>query len=438
VNYVLEGSVRAVDDGWLVTSHLITAAEGASLWSRSYTYTSLEDLAVQRSLAKRIAHVVTNFISLDRYSTMFGLFRTLSFFDYFEAIDQLFLGLEQYVLLQIGEGGDWTVVEQHYQNAVRANPDYTMGHVMLAGLYTNIYKEEIPIGKAQAAAHAAIDKAHSLDPDDPSVLFQRAQIYLNLDLDHVRAEQDFQQVLRLTPNMPGPHMFFASIAIREGRKRAAIDHLSTLTTNNEGSEKGLRTFVAAALFRIVREYEHALALTDQALVLFPVGKLRVATLLQKTTLMIRFGQKDAARPFLDEAWILGGASRPEAYIATFAAIGDIERAKELIAQLPDNHSSPGGVAVAHIILEEFDDAFRLLERAIEEQDMYVISTLRLAEEWDPIRSDPRFDHLIDRCFTPGEDRIQDLPAAAAELGRIGHDWKRYIRNVCRQVIPLFL
>jgi tetratricopeptide (TPR) repeat protein len=153
--------------------------------------------------------------------------------------------------------------------------------------------------------------------------------------------------------------------------------------------------VAAALFRIVREYEHALALTDQALVLLPGGKLRAATLLQKTTLMIRFGQKDAARPFLDEAWMLGGASRPEAYIAAFAAIGDIERAKELIAQLPDNHSQPGRVAVAHVVLGEFDDAFRLLERAIEEQDIFVITTLRLAEAWDPIRSDPRFDHLID-------------------------------------------
>src|SRR5262249_7052521 len=57
------------------------------------------------------------------------------------------------------------------------------------------------------------------------------------------------------------------------------------------------------------------------------------------------------------------------------------------------HDGPGEIAQVYIGLGEFDRAFEWLSLAVEDGSVW---TLKVAVVWDPLRSDARFDKLLQK------------------------------------------
>jgi tetratricopeptide (TPR) repeat protein len=82
-----------------------------------------------------------------------------------------------------------------------------------------------------------------------------------------------------------------------------------------------------------------------------------------------------------------------------AAIAEGKRAVELLPESQDALEGPKmNVALAQIYAwtGESDQALQLLDRSLSTPNGVTVAFLRLDPIWDPLRSDPRFQALIDR------------------------------------------
>jgi tetratricopeptide (TPR) repeat protein len=79
----------------------------------------------------------------------------------------------------------------------------------------------------------------------------------------------------------------------------------------------------------------------------------------------------------------------------YAVAGRTLEARHLLAALEARYASTSGgageIAQVYVGLGEFDRAFEWLSRAVEDGSVW---TFKVAVVWDPLRSDPRFEHLV--------------------------------------------
>lgn len=79
------------------------------------------------------------------------------------------------------------------------------------------------------------------------------------------------------------------------------------------------------------------------------------------------------------------------------ALRTIDELKAVSKQEP---VSPEVFAIIYLGLGEKDQAFAWLEKAYDERDHSLLSTLKVDPLWDPLRSDPRFADLLRRIGPP--------------------------------------
>jgi tetratricopeptide (TPR) repeat protein len=118
----------------------------------------------------------------------------------------------------------------------------------------------------------------------------------------------------------------------------------------------------------------------------------------------RLDQPDLALEALTSAGRLsGGNSKPIALRGyVLARQGDTQAALDLLRLLQTVASEkfvpPYAFALVLEGLGERDRALQFLERALEAHDVH-LAFLVFDPKWDPLRPDPRFTALIDRCFS---------------------------------------
>ena len=62
----------------------------------------------------------------------------------------------------------------------------------------------------------------------------------------------------------------------------------------------------------------------------------------------------------------------------------------------DRYVPPYAMALVHAGLGQTDQAFALLDKAVDERDVHLAWLVR-DPKWDPFRADPRFLRLVARC-----------------------------------------
>jgi tetratricopeptide (TPR) repeat protein len=90
----------------------------------------------------------------------------------------------------------------------------------------------------------------------------------------------------------------------------------------------------------------------------------------------------------------------------YARTGRTDEALKILAQLRDasnnRYISPYDFALIQMGLGQKDEAIRSLEQAYEERNGYDIAFIKTDPLLDPLRSEPRFEALVQRVFAPKE------------------------------------
>ena len=227
--------------------------------------------------------------------------------------------------------------------------------------------------------------------------FNRAKIRENVK-DWAGAEREYKRALQLNPNDASTYhwhaLHFAYMgqleeAITEIKKAEELDPVSVIVTANEGM-----------LLHFFRHDDEAVAELQKALEMDPNFILAHSTLGAVYTSQGRYDEAIAERKKAVELskgfFGLAGLGRAYAQAGRRAEAEKI--IKELQEQARRDYVHPSHLALIYIGLGDKDSAFTWLEKAYAEHSFLYF--LKSDPNFDPLRSDPRFQDLLRRMNLP--------------------------------------
>jgi TolB-like protein/Tfp pilus assembly protein PilF len=268
-----------------------------------------------------------------------------------------------------------------------------------------------------AESTANLEKAASLNPKDTWPL-QNLSFNYQMLRDFRKANQTIDRALALDPKGFGLLEVKSKLAIVEngdfGVAERALAALQSASISN--AEKLKAASARANIFLLERKYQEGLQaaedLPDDQIAAFP-GHLsskyyyigfarkalhdelgaRAAFLKAKSTLEEQLKRSpDNPDIHIQLAKVLAFLGEKE------PALAEAQRATELVPQT-DAFGGPeimSGVAEIYATLGENDRAIQTLERLLSRPSGVTAQALKINPIWDPLRSDPRFQGLIDK------------------------------------------
>ena len=311
-----------------------------------------------------------------------------------EAIRYFIDGQEQYELHLLGAEGDPLYAFELTRKAAELDDGFIAAHLDVAWNYMRRMDPTMSLDEARVGAHAALDKVQALDPDSIDALFYLAQTYIALDLDYASAEEAIERGKNVEPESLWWNAFLADIAAREGRDADARRFLDMDLARAEAGEEPLFLLQYAQSW-LGESPETTLNYVADALKFIGDGDERSTALQIQARALIELGSIEDARPLIDEAWRLSGVKEPEAFAYLFAATGNEERARELLADAAMLANNREHFVRGYLALGENERAFDVIRAGIEDHDRTIIGSLLHAELLDPLRDDPQFIELVE-------------------------------------------
>lgn len=300
--------------------------------------------------------------------------------------------------------------ERDYQGALK---EFAIAKLSLPNspeVYMAIGAIERRQGKWQEST-ANLERAASLSPKDAWVLQNLADnYYANRNFE--TAEKIFDRAIGAAPQSLGPRAEKANLAVAwKGDLSVMEKELTQLPAGLDPD--GLVTFSRVQLLLLQRKFPDAMALLNESPQgLFHHDKPReffegaIYTFLNDKEKAVSAFER--ARPIAEKALreSPNDASRHVVLGMILAGLGEkklaIAEGKRAVELLPESEDALDGpkttVALAQIYAwtGETEQALQLLDRSLSTPAGITVPFLRLDPMWDALRSDPRFQALIDR------------------------------------------
>ena len=391
VKTILEGSVRTAGNRLRINAQLINAGDGYHLWSERYDR-ELDDVF---DVQEDIARTVVAKLKVELLGTTLGpLMRRGT--DDVETHDLCVRGRYHHWRLT-ADGFDAAL--RCFEQALERDPGCAQAHAGVASVYTG--RAILGLGAPQELfpkAKAAAGQAIAIDDEVRDAHFLLAQVHQHFDWDWLGAEQEFRRELEVNPGNTEARSLFSifllglrshDAAIREARRATEHDPLSDIAHHMlaqvllgsgrveeaiKSSRRGVE--VAGGFTHAYWSLGSGLSLTEQH---------DEALAVLREAVSVSAGDLNSLAHL---AWACGRAGLgPEAM--------DIAR------QLEEDLPGFAGVLIAVVFvgLNDHDTAFQWLSKAFEGRDAFM-GYLPALVQFDPLRSDPRFQALLQRMNFP--------------------------------------
>ena len=265
---------------------------------------------------------------------------------------------------------------------------------------------------------ANLEKAISLNPKDTWAL-QNLSFNYQMLRDFRKANETIDRALALNPTAFEPLETKAKFALFENGDftvaEKAFDAIRSLPLTNEQKLKA--TYARANVFVLERKYTDGLreaeSLPDDQIEIFPgalwskyffIGFARKALQDEAGARWAFLRAKTAAEDQLKRTPDSEDAHIQLAKALAFLgekdrAIAEARRASDLRPESKDAFGGPEiteGLAEVHAVLRDNDRAIEILDRLLGKPSGVTVQGLKVNPIWDPLRSDPRFQALIDK------------------------------------------
>ncbi|MGH7511455.1 MAG: protein kinase domain-containing protein [Gemmatimonadales bacterium] len=398
VGAVLEGSVRRAGSRLRVTAQLVSVSDGYHLWSETYDRHLADVFEVQDELSRSIVSTLrpklvgmsSDPLVLPPTSNVeaYTLYLKGRFFWNKRTPDGMRKGVECF-----GE-------------ALERDHDFALAHTGLADSYhmLAIYGQLSP-HEAYPKARVAAARALEINPMLAESHVSAAYVAFAYDWDWAAAEREFRRALELQPNAAPTHHWLAWLLVATGRDEEAAQEAQRAIELEPLSP--VINARAGHILSYAKRPEEGVAASLRALELDPNFAGAYETLALN---YIRLGQYDQSLAALNQAADLPGSTTPFLLPWNHALMGNREEARRLLRELVERvgEERPRGyfgdfIGGAYATLGEWDSAFRVFERAVEERS-YSALLLDVDQAYDAVRSDPRFEALRRRVGLPGRER----------------------------------
>ncbi len=393
VDGIVEGSVIRSGDRVRITAQLIQANTDQHIWAETYEGDLGDVLKLQSDVAQSIAQQVRAQLTAEQKARLgsakavdpeaYQAFLTAATFD-----SSTYQGIKK--------------AQNYLELAIQKDPGFAEAYVSLASRYVDLgqFRWLSPRG-AYPPAKQLLEKALELDEKNCGALLSLSFVSWRYDWDWAVAERELSQAIELCPNDAGAH-----------RERAY--HLGWNGRTIEASAEMAKARELDPLdpwFLQVEEVMHYHRRNYKAMI--SVGQQHVASNpnLWSAHYFLGVGYegsgqlREAIAEYQKAAELSQGNEDPIAALAhaytTAARNAEAQRIlREWLVESETSYVSPYMIATIYSGLGEKDKAFEFLEKAYQERSSDLSYFLRADLRLDRLRSDPRFQNLLQRMNFP--------------------------------------
>jgi TolB-like protein/DNA-binding winged helix-turn-helix (wHTH) protein/Flp pilus assembly protein TadD len=394
VDAVVEGTVLRSGDQVRITAQLIDASTDKHIWSQSYEGELRDTLALQ----DRVARAIAGQIQINWTPREQAALKTATVVNP-QAYESYLKG--RYFWSKRTAGG-LKVALAYFNQAIEEDPNYAQAYSGLADTYallgdwqyaTMPPKEAYP--KAKAAALKAVKLDNALGEAHNSLAF----LLDGFDWDLDSGGKEFRRAIELNPGYATAHHWYAGHlallgqydeAIAEMKKAESVDPLSLIINAD-----------LAELLVLAHSYDEAIGQSRKTIEMDPNFAMAHNQLAEAYLQKHMFDQ--AIAELQKAVQLSGGSPMCIANLArAYTLSGKRSEAMKLLNDLKSRstarNSHASEVAAIYAALGDKDEAMNWLEKGYAER---FNPGVLIRPAFDPLRSDPRFQHLVQRVGLPG-------------------------------------
>jgi len=396
VMHVLEGSVQKSNDQVRVNVQLINAMTDAHLWAEIYDRKLTDIFAVESEISKAIADTLQAKLT-GAEKQMMAMQPTTD-----TAAYELYHKGKS--LWEKRSGDNIPRAIAFYEQAIEHDPNYAPAYAGLANAYVLLpsYTSAPRIASLEKAKEAAV-RALSLESRlaEAHVALGKVDFF---QMDLAGAIREYQRAIELKPNYSTAHQWYGNDAlislgrfeeaIAEAKRAVELDPLSPVIN----ADLGVTLYLA-------RRYDDAIEQFKKALVIDPTFFYTHYNL--GIALQFKGDLKGAIAEF-EKAKQLSKDSNDSFTIALLGAAkglaGDKQAAEQTLKELDQIAQSQEvdeySRALVYLGLNNKDEALRCLDRTYAARDGSSLCWIKVDPFLDPLRSDPRFEALVQKVIAP--------------------------------------
>ena len=296
------------------------------------------------------------------------------------------------------EEKDFRKAVEYYNRAITVDPNYALANAGLADTYALLSTFGfMPPREGMPKAREFADRALSLDDSMAEPHTTLAYLSITYDYDFAASEQEFKRAIELNPNYATAHQWYGEMLLNAGRfDEASVEYRHALEL--EPLSLPINWDFGRFLY-MSRRYEESMAQHKKTIELDP-GFARA----HRTLAEVYRVKGDYANAVEERAKFFDLIGRPQnaALIrATFAKDGWLGFLRLVTAEdspLKDGNNN-WVVAKAYVHLGQKDKAFAELNKGYENR-LSSLCWLKVEPQLDPLRSDPRFQELLQKMRFP--------------------------------------
>ena len=251
-----------------------------------------------------------------------------------------------------------------------------------------LYVPGVKTGDVKARAEEAAKKAIALDPNLAEAHAALGFIKRVYHFDYKGAEREYQRAIELNPNYATAHHFYAAVLLGAGRLEEAIAETRRALeldpfSFNYNLLLGWRLMRAQQYNAAIQQFQRTLELDS--------NNANVLNYMQHTFLLDkRF--EDATSAFVRWAELTGGDKEAVKLYVSF--VEEYVRTGEPVSLPPELENFLGNNHEYYAMLGQKEKTLELLEKKYEEGDHWGLQDLKIEQEYDFLRSEPRFIALM--------------------------------------------
>ena len=389
VDAVVEGSVSRSGNRVRVTAQLVDAHADRHLWAEEYDRDLREVLSLQSELARDIAEQVRANISSEGKLLMapVGTVEPAAYESYLRGRSfwnqRTPAGLKQSII--------------HFQHAIELNPRYAEAYSGLADAYTALgYTSYWAPKDSFPKAREFANKALQIDSNLVEARASLAYVKLYYDWDWKGGEEELQRAIAVNPNYATAHHWYSVLLTARGRHEEASSEIGRAHELDPLSVP-INTDIGFELY-YARRYEEAISHLRSVLQTspkFPLAHLWLGrTYEQKGMYPEAIAEFEQAGTALKD-WPVIIAAAGHAY-GRWGHKSDATAALRRMNELTrEEYVTPYGIALIFAGMNDKENAIQWLQNAYEDRSHWLV-WLNLDPRFDNVRSDPRFQELLQR------------------------------------------
>lgn len=390
VDSIIEGSVQKEGKKLKINLQMVSVADGRILWSDSFTNDLADVLNGQESVAGRVGRLVE--LNLGAASPEILAHPPTNL-----TAQELYLKGIYAMATATQRVENYLQARDYFEQSIRLDPNYALAYAGLAVTNTQVAeltilapRETLP--KAEAAARRALE----IDPNVAMAHIALADFEVDYNWNWQAGEAEYLRALELSPNLARAHDAYSEFLARMGRFEEA-DYQSNLAQQLDPTFLNYQTIHSLSLI-FAHRYDECIEINQAILARDPKMLLSWAYLSSVYSAKGNYAEALAAG---EKAMALSGEAPGSLYVLglAYARMNDEKKMNEVLAKLDSRskvqYVDPAFAAAIYAWHGDNDKAFIYLGKCLKEKS-YWITAIKVNPALDGLRSDPRFQVLLQK------------------------------------------